>query len=148
MTSDEIRAYLALQRRVAAEVWSGYRADMARASSTSDVVAFDGNARTEIAQILGIVTPHPPRPFADHQHNAMLAYFDHRCAYCDRVLEGRSWRHGADPRQNPWTLDMHLDHVTPKAVCGANNYTNYVPACSACNLSKHARGLDEWRKKK
>ncbi len=148
MTSDEIRAYLALQRRVLAEVWPGYRADMARATSTAAVEAFDTHAWAEVASVLEVEPSMPPRPFVEYQHAGMLAYFGHRCAYCDRVLPGRPWKHGADPKQAPWTLDMHLDHVTPKVVCGANNYTNYVPACSACNMSKHARGLDEWRRGK
>jgi 5-methylcytosine-specific restriction endonuclease McrA len=49
----------------------------------------------------------------------------HMCCYCDAPAE-------------------HLDHVRPLSRGGADAEPNLVPACAACNLSKHAKTLAEW----
>lgn len=38
----------------------------------------------------------------------------------------------------------HADHKVPVASGGADVAENLVPACEACNLSKHARDLFDW----
>ena len=39
----------------------------------------------------------------------------------------------------------HVDHVHPLSRGGWEHVSNLVPACSSCNLSKHASLLTEWR---
>lgn len=55
-----------------------------------------------------------------------FAEFDHRCAYC-----------GADG-------DLHIEHVDPISKGGAHVLSNIVPACKACNYSKHTYEVERW----
>lgn len=57
----------------------------------------------------------------------LVARFDGRCAYC------KTGRY------------EHLDHVVPVALGGRHAIGNLLPACRACNLSKGAKLLAEWR---
>lgn len=61
----------------------------------------------------------------EYSRTAILARWNHRCAYCGRDAE-------------------HLDHVEPLAKGGADAERNIVPACAQCNLSKGAKTLAEW----
>lgn len=54
------------------------------------------------------------------------AVFGHACAYCGGPHE-------------------HWDHVIPLSRGGKHHLANLRPACSRCNLSKHAKTLAEWR---
>jgi len=40
---------------------------------------------------------------------------------------------------------FHVDHVVPVARGGTDDPANLVVACKACNLSKGAKPLEEWR---
>lgn len=51
-----------------------------------------------------------------------------KCFYCNTV-----------------TSNLHMDHVIPLVRGGRHAIGNVVPACSACNLAKHARYIAEWR---
>lgn len=55
--------------------------------------------------------------------------FDKQCAYCSTPLA---------------LNDVQTEHVTPLARGGANNVSNLLPACAACNASKGAKTLGEW----
>jgi 5-methylcytosine-specific restriction endonuclease McrA len=55
-----------------------------------------------------------------------FAEFKHRCAYC-----------GADG-------DLHIEHVDPISKGGAHVLSNIVPACKACNYSKHTYEVERW----
>lgn len=50
------------------------------------------------------------------------------CAYCDQ----------------PSPI-LHREHIIPLARGGRHAIGNIVPACPACNFSKHTRLLSEWR---
>jgi 5-methylcytosine-specific restriction endonuclease McrA len=51
---------------------------------------------------------------------------NHTCQYCGR-----------------FTLDLTIDHVTPRHLGGAHDWTNLVAACPYCNHRKGGRTLAE-----
>lgn len=53
----------------------------------------------------------------------------HICRYCGKYVE-----------------DPHCDHVIPLCKGGKTVQDNLVTACPACNLSKHDKTPEEWRK--
>ena len=64
----------------------------------------------------------------------LLAQWRHKCAYCGtHVVEGKN---------------LHIDHVMPLALGGANHVANTVPACAKCNTSKGAKHPVVWTKAK
>lgn len=60
-----------------------------------------------------------------------LVRYDQRCAYC-RIPLGE---------QFDW------DHIVPLARGGHHAIGNLAPSCGACNRSKHALTITEWRKR-
>lgn len=44
---------------------------------------------------------------------------------------------------HPPAVILHIDHITPLALGGANHIDNYVTACAPCNLGKSATSLAE-----
>lgn len=42
-------------------------------------------------------------------------------------------------------IELEIDHVVPVTKGGSNHMANLVPACKACNSSKGARHLHDWR---
>lgn len=54
------------------------------------------------------------------------------CWYCGGPLAGK----------------VHLDHQKPRSRGGKDDWRELVPCCSACNLSKGAMTLDEYRAKR
>ena len=54
-----------------------------------------------------------------------------RCAYCHQHLGGE--------------IRLEWDHVVPISRGGQNSIGNLLPSCSACNRSKSARFVIEWR---
>jgi 5-methylcytosine-specific restriction endonuclease McrA len=69
--------------------------------------------------------------------NGVLQKFGGRCAYCG----------------DPLTIkNLHVDHFKPlkrheldRSKKGANNFTNYFPACPSCNSSKNTMDIETWR---
>lgn len=59
-------------------------------------------------------------PFTDKDKDAVWAYFDNHCAYCDDFIERKS-RNG------------HMDHLVSKKDNGLNHISNRVLACNICN---------------
>jgi 5-methylcytosine-specific restriction endonuclease McrA len=53
----------------------------------------------------------------------------HACVYCGSDGAG---------------AHLHLDHLTPKSVGGADVATNLVVACRRCNTARQAMGLSQW----
>ena len=44
---------------------------------------------------------------------------------------------------HPPAVILHIDHIVPLALGGANSIDNYVTACAPCNLGKSATSLAE-----
>jgi hypothetical protein len=44
---------------------------------------------------------------------------------------------------HPPTVILHVDHIKPVALGGANHMDNYITACQPCNLGKSATSLAE-----
>lgn len=63
-----------------------------------------------------------------------LAVYDkcnHRCAYCGIPLEYKQ---------------MQIDHATPLRIGGADDISNYMPACRSCNHYKATFDIEDYRK--
>lgn len=52
------------------------------------------------------------------------------CAYCGGLLNDDT---------------LMIDHITPRSKGGKNNMDNLLPCCRACNSSKGAKTLEEFR---
>ena len=52
-----------------------------------------------------------------------------RCQYC--------WRNGKD-------VTLEVDHVTPKANWGTDDFDNLITCCRECNMGKWKTDLNEW----
>ncbi|SRR6266404_4005044 len=142
---DRIREYLARQAQARTRLWPAYRERMAGAATSPEARQVDADARGELAALLGVrALVEGPRPFVELLGGGMLAHFDDRCAYCGRPLPIATWKAGAVISAPPWALEYHTDHVAPKSRGGANNHTNFVPACAECNQTKHARSPEQW----
>jgi 5-methylcytosine-specific restriction endonuclease McrA len=69
----------------------------------------------------------PGRGVTPREWEAILAYFDHRCAYCFSASE-----------------KLSMDHVHPLALGGSHEPENVAPACARCNSSKWKKPLRVW----
>ena len=58
---------------------------------------------------------------------------NHRCVYCARTA-AESGAH------------LHLDHLLPKALGGADTADNLVLACRRCNSARQALRLGTWER--
>ena len=56
--------------------------------------------------------------------------FDGHCAYCGREIEYK---------------DMQVDHMKPLRLGGADDMSNYMPACRLCNHYKRGNSLEGFR---
>lgn len=65
--------------------------------------------------------------FAERDWARLLQQYRWSCAYCGRKGE------------------LHRDHVLPLSRGGRHSVGNILPACPACNMSKKARLLSDWR---
>jgi len=139
-----VRAYLALQAKAREDVWPRYREAVHAASTYTDAVRIDAALDNELTVLFGESPIHYIHSFRAYAHARMLAYFNYRCAYCNDLLAIDAWKYGPSACDAAYTPAFHIDHVHPKALGGANNYANFVPACRACNSSKRAKPLDDW----
>lgn len=80
-------------------------------------------ARAELARRRG----RADGTFLERDWERLISRFAGLCAYC---------------RVRPWA---EIDHIIPLARGGRNTIGNVLPACLACNRSKNARLLIEWR---
>ncbi len=55
----------------------------------------------------------------------------HACVYCGATAASSG-------------AHLHLDHLTPRSVGGADVATNLVLACRSCNSRRQARTLAQW----
>lgn len=55
---------------------------------------------------------------------------NHKCAYCGCDLEYKN---------------MQVDHATPLRIGGADDISNYMPACRSCNHYKSTFDIEEFR---
>lgn len=65
------------------------------------------------------------------QREAILERDEWKCRYCWEPLTGDA--------------NTHLDHVYPRSRGGWDDAANVVAVCRACNISKGARTIREWR---
>lgn len=77
------------------------------------------------------------------------------CVYCgakapDVVLHVEPWRSADGPETDPPAmlpahppLRLHVDHVVPLALGGADSILNYATACAQCNAGKGAVALSD-----
>lgn len=63
-------------------------------------------------------------PITSDLRNALFFVWGNKCAYCGAKAE-------------------HVDHLQPRSKGGADCLTNYVPACSRCNLTKSAMVIED-----
>lgn len=68
--------------------------------------------------------------FTLSEWRALLARYDHKCAYCGKPITGR---------------DATRDHKIPLSRGGAGDISNIVPACRSCNSAKHTRTHEEFK---
>lgn len=68
------------------------------------------------------------------------AYFNYECAYCGLLIS----EHYRTYRGVTKLGDFHKEHVDDE---GANDLSNCVPSCKACNSSKRTFDFEEWYKK-
>lgn len=61
------------------------------------------------------------------QWQAILAQYNHRCAYCGAV-----------------GIELTQDHIIPVSRGGADTQSNVVPACRSCNCQKGDKTPEEW----
>ena len=57
--------------------------------------------------------------------------YNGHCAYCGGRIEYK---------------DMQVDHMTPLRLGGADDMSNYMPACRSCNHYKRGNSLEGFRK--
>jgi 5-methylcytosine-specific restriction endonuclease McrA len=62
---------------------------------------------------------------------SVLRHFGRKCVYCNTKLT---------------RYNVSRDHVTPLSRGGTNDIRNIVPACRKCNVRKHTRTPEEFRK--
>ncbi len=140
-----VRAYLALQEKIRREVWPVHYNAIHDATTPEGAFAIDAATKVRIAEsVTGGRSLRFAHPFNAWLEAAMLEHFEHRCAYCRRPLLFVPWKYGVGASDSPYALAYHLDHVTPKSKGGANNFTNYVPACAECNSAKRAKSPEDW----
>ena len=74
----------------------------------------------------------PPRSarkaIKDSEKLKLLKRFQYRCAYCLAP-----------------SPEFHFDHIMPVSLGGSSEAHNIVPACPACNFSKGAKTLWQWK---
>lgn len=70
-----------------------------------------------------------PRQYRAFIKRKLKEEWNHQCAYC-----GIKERH----------KELTIDHVLPIKKGGDDSYTNLVPACRSCNLSKGHAGVRQW----
>jgi hypothetical protein len=64
-------------------------------------------------------------------------YFNNECAYCGLPVDKHYNRFKGEMR----LTDFHKEHVDHQ---GANDLSNCIPSCKACNSSKHTEKLEDW----
>ncbi|MBT2759953.1 HNH endonuclease [Paenibacillus sp. ISL-20] len=64
-------------------------------------------------------------------------YFDESCAYCGLHKNN----HYVTRIGKKMLFDLHKEHVVHN---GANDLSNCIPSCSACNSEKNTKDIDEW----
>jgi 5-methylcytosine-specific restriction endonuclease McrA len=71
--------------------------------------------------------------YRQSDRKAILSVHDDEieCAYCGDTIDKD---------------DSHIDHIRPKSRGGTNHAFNMIPVCKSCNLSKGAKGIDEFLK--
>lgn len=70
-----------------------------------------------------------PRQHAAMMRKHLKEEWDHTCAYCGIKERGK---------------ELTIDHITPLAKMGTDDYSNLVPACRSCNLSKGHSNVRQW----
>jgi len=70
-----------------------------------------------------------PRQHAAMMRKHLKEEWNNQCAYC-----GYTQKH----------KELTIDHITPLAKFGSDEYSNLIPACRSCNVSKGHSGIRQW----
>jgi 5-methylcytosine-specific restriction endonuclease McrA len=70
-----------------------------------------------------------PRQHKAYAKKMLKEEWNYECAYC-----GIKERH----------KELTLDHIIPIKKGGDDSYSNLIPACRSCNLSKGHSGVRQW----
>ncbi len=68
--------------------------------------------------------------FTLSEWRALLAQYDHKCAYCEKPISGR---------------DATRDHKIPLSRGGTGYISNILPACRSCNSAKWTKTHEEFK---
>ena len=120
LQDDEI----AFQLRISNEDWAETKAQLQAKGLIDDSarpVAWDKRQSTDFA-----------RPSSEVWRKTRARIFErdgYTCSYC-----------GARG------IRLECDHIIPVAIGGSHDDSNLTTACFACNRSKHAKTLEQWRR--
>ena len=70
-----------------------------------------------------------PKQHAAFVKKVLKEKWSHHCAYCNYKEKNR---------------ELTVDHITPLAKMGTDDYYNLLPACRSCNLSKGNKAIRQW----
>lgn len=70
-----------------------------------------------------------PKQHRAFMKKCLLEEWDNECAYCAYKQRNR---------------ELTIDHVVPLSKNGDDSYSNQVPCCRSCNLSKGDRAIRQW----
>ena len=70
-----------------------------------------------------------PKQHAAFIRKQLKEEWNHRCAYCNYQEKHK---------------ELTIDHIKPLKKGGDDSYTNLLPACRSCNLSKGHQAIRQW----
>lgn len=71
------------------------------------------------------------KPISKSTRTSVYLMYNGHCAYCGKQIDYK---------------DMQVDHATPLRIGGADDISNYMPACRSCNHYKAAFDIEDYRK--
>lgn len=82
-------------------------------------------------------TLHKNHQISKAEWESCKLYFNNACAYCGLPAD----KHYCNYMGNMKLMSLHKEHVKHD---GDNDLSNCIPACKACNSSKHTEQFEEW----
>ena len=71
------------------------------------------------------------KPISKSTRTSVYLMYNGHCAYCGKQIDYK---------------DMQVDHATPLRIGGADDISNYMPACRSCNHYKATFDIEGYRK--